>query len=147
MRHALTTAAPRNISRAISNLWASVDGLDSLFYRLRRVIFFNTDAVELCRRFDKENAFIYADPPYVHSTRSSVRYDHDLGDDYHKKIIDFALNCKSKIMISGYANGIYDSSGLYRHSLETVTGAWSGNGTLEEFIWTNYRRKRGLLWD
>lgn len=51
------------------------------------------------------------------SKHFNMQYKHELNDEGHKKLIDFAISCKSKIMISVYEHEMYDNSGLYKIKL------------------------------
>lgn len=75
----------------------------------------NYDAVEFLRNFDYPTAgrvLIYADPPYLHSTRTSrARYTHEYTVDDHKALIGSLLalsNSSVMVMLSGYPSDLYN---------------------------------------
>ena len=80
------------------------------------VFFFNGDALELlsdyCGDLDKEDVFIYADPPYPMGSRKDPRstYRYELTDDDHRLLLYDLLGYQNaKIALSTYQNEIYDN--------------------------------------
>lgn len=94
--------------------------------RLRGVVIEERDALELIARHNEADVLLYVDPPYVASTRSSVRgpadhdrcYRHDLSDDAHRQLA-VSLHCHAgPVVLSGYACPMYDEelyAGWGRH--------------------------------
>ena len=69
----------------------------------------NTDAIGLMKRFNKENVFMYLDPPYVQSTRTSkMHYEVDMNDEQQDVFLKTCINSKAKLLISGYDNEKYN---------------------------------------
>lgn len=99
----------RNMSKSVSDFLSSVDRMPELHERLKHLIIYNRDALELMDKYNQSNCFLYCDPPYVWSTRGKTRYDIDQDDEFHKKFIEKCINSKSKILISGYDNPIYNA--------------------------------------
>lgn len=60
---------------------------------------------------DQPDVFIYLDPPYMQSTRkSSHRYQYELADEDHSKLLDIILKYKhAKVAISGYPSELYEN--------------------------------------
>jgi len=128
-------AIRKNSSKSISDYLSAIDRLDELHQRLSNVIVCNKDGIELINRYkNKENVFIYCDPPYVQSTRkSNRRYNVDMEDDIQSKFIDACLDCKCKMLISGYDNEKYDI--LLENGYNKVE--FEVNHTIET-LWRNY---------
>ena len=125
----------RNTSKSISDYLSAVDRLQELHERLTNTIVCNTDGIKLIEKYKgKENVFMYCDPPYVQSTRSSNRkYEIDMEDDIQDKFLEVCIGCKSKMLISGYDNDKYDillSSGYNKVNFEI-------NHRVET-LWKNY---------
>jgi DNA adenine methylase len=86
--------------------------------RLKGVVIENRPALDVMARFDGEDTLIYADPPYVHSTRSGKRihgglehaYKHELTDDDHLELLTWLAGCKSMVMLSGYPHPLYEEA-------------------------------------
>ena len=63
------------------------------------------DGIKLMEKYSSPNVFIYADPPYVLSTRSSAeRYVVDMTDEQQEQFVETCINSKAKLLISGYDN-------------------------------------------
>ena len=69
------------------------------------------DGVELMRKFDSPNAFMFVDPPYISSTvrLKGTIYAREYDDYLHERLLEFAVSAKAKIMIASYPNELYDS--------------------------------------
>lgn len=91
----------------------TVDRLDDIHRRLAAVQIENRDAVDCIRRyaFDNTNgcSLIYADPPYVFSTRVSINvYQYEFTDYQHIKLIDTLLSVPGHKILSGYRTPLYE---------------------------------------
>ena len=99
----------RNMSKSVSDYLSAIDGLYDIHNRLSGVIVHNTDAIGLIEKWDKQDTFIYCDPPYHQSTRTSARYKYDMDDNKQKEFIDLILSLKKcKMIISAYKCTEYD---------------------------------------
>jgi DNA adenine methylase len=130
------------ISKSTSDFLANLENLEFIHKRLQTVIIRNLDIFKLLEEYNKESCFLYLDPPYHQSTRTSTRYKIDFSDEQHRQLIDRCLVSKSKIMISGYDNPEYNrliAADWKKIDMEIKTT--SGNGekkTKIESIWINY---------
>ena len=61
----------RNMAKSVSDYLSTVDGLLKMHQRLSKVMVLNRNAISLIEEYNSPNVFIYADPPYVLSTRTS----------------------------------------------------------------------------
>jgi len=134
----------RGMSKATSDFLSCIDRFKEMHDRLSRVIIMNRDAFDILEKYkDDENVFIYADPPYHQSTRTSTRYKVDFSDDQHKRFIDIVIEAKCKILISGYACEEYrrlDDSTLwftFCFDVKTIDGNHNPK-TKKECLWKNY---------
>jgi DNA adenine methylase len=132
----------RGMSKSISDFLSSIDRLDALHDRLSRVIVTNSDGIELIRKYNTPNVFIYADPPYHQSTRTSTRYKVDMDNDGHIRFLDAVIESKAKILISGYDCELYDrlsENGFTKISFEvkTIDGNFKPK-TKREYLYYNY---------
>lgn len=133
----------RNISYSNSAFLGSIDNLETIHKLLQQVIIFNRDAFEIIDKFDENGTFFYIDPPYVLSTRTNHRYDHDMDDSDQTKLIDRLLKCKAKVLLSGYLNDLYtklECNGWNRFDIPTkiVGGGADGSKVKNESLWMNY---------
>lgn len=138
----INTIVRRNISKSTSDYLSAVDGLEEYNKRLSNVVVVNRNAIEIIKKYDREETFIYLDPPYVHSTRTSARYACDMEDDEHIELLNTILECKSKILISGYDNDLYNilaDNGWNKYSFDVkTTDGKNRPKTKTETLWYNY---------
>lgn len=106
--------------------------------RLKGVQIENLPALELIKRYDTPDVFIYADPPYLHGTRKNYLYKHEMEDAEHIRLLETLLKHPGKVILSGYDNELYNDllSGWRKESISTQ----AENGLKRtETIWMNYR--------
>lgn len=76
--------------------------------RLKQVQIENRPALELIRKFNYSNVLIYADPPYLLSTRSGKQYRHEMNEQDHVELIETLQQHKGYVILSGYPSELYD---------------------------------------
>lgn len=104
------------------------------------------DAVSFLRQFDFASAgrvLVYADPPYLPSTRSSsARYRHEYSVDDHKILLACLrdLPANVSVIVSGYPSELYDNAltGWRVREFQAMTRG----GVRTESIWMNYPEGR-----
>lgn len=108
--------------------------------RLKLVQIDNRPALEVIRRFDYENVFMYLDPPYLRETRNSccAQYKHEMTYDDHVELLNNICKSKAKIMISGYASELYDNLLSNWERVELKSNDNTGRRTTE-VVWMNYK--------
>lgn len=107
--------------------------------RISRVSIENRDAIELIRDYGPEpTVCIYADPPYLGSTRASNYRMEMLEDDLHIQLAEALRECKASVVLSGYASPLYEElyPGWHRMELKAPT-AMSGRAAENEVLWSN----------
>jgi DNA adenine methylase len=107
--------------------------------RMRRVSIENRDALELIRDYGSEpGVCIYADPPYLGSTRGA-NYRHEmLEDDLHVQLAEALTACKASVVLSGYASPLYEDLYPGWHRLELKAPATLSHRAAEnEVLWSN----------
>jgi DNA adenine methylase len=97
----------------------------------------NQPAVKLIKRYARENVFIYADPPYVLSTRSKRIYAYEMKDTDHIELLQLLLKHPGPVMISCYMNEIYADI-LSEWETRIRLANCEGGLKREEVIWMNY---------
>jgi DNA adenine methylase len=133
----------RNMAKSVSDYLSTVDRLTEIHQRLSKVMIYNRDAFDLMEKYSRDNVFMYVDPPYVLSTRSSAeRYAVDMTDEQQERLIDICANSKAKLLISGYDCELYDKlldNGFTKASftVNTIDGARNPK-TKVESLWLNY---------
>lgn len=132
------------MSKSCSDLLSTVEGLPKLHERLQKVIVTSQDGVSLINKYgDREDVFIYADPPYCQDTRTSARYKVDMNNEMQEKFLDACINAKCKILISGYDCERYkrlEENGFKKVDfvVHTVSGDKNTKKDKTEYLWMNY---------
>lgn len=131
----------RNMSKSTSDYLSSVDRLLELHQRLSKVIILNRDGLSIIEKYNDPNTLIYCDPPYHHKTRTNFRYKQDMTNDEQLLFLDVVNKSKSKILISGYKNDVYDEYLKDWEEISFVVKTISGNFKKKnkiETLWRNY---------
>ncbi len=113
--------------------------------RLRRVQIENRPALEVIKRFDYGNVFIYLDPPYLIGTRSGSRkqYRHEMTDGEHEELLKVLVKLRAKVMVSGYESELYNDylTGWTKKCFKSC--AEQGSPRVET-VWMNYSTARQM---
>lgn len=101
----------------------------------------NDDAMNVFRRFDKDGAVFYFDPPYIKDTRSSPdTYLIEQSDQFHIDASGSFQEAKGFVLVSGYNcalyNELYDQNGWYRVDKDSQV---NGGGVRTESLWLSPR--------
>lgn len=105
--------------------------------RLKGVQIENLQAIELIKRYDTPDVFLYIDPPYLHGTRKNYLYKYEMEDIEHEELLKELVKHPGKILISGYESDLYNDylkgwSKAYKKT--TVERGLSRT----EVLWMNY---------
>lgn len=102
------------------------------------LVLHNTDALSFLADYTFDGRdLIYADPPYVASTKNYRRYyQHEYTDEDHCRLLDALLKIKCQVMISGYSSALYEQAlqGWEVRELVNISHA----GPRVERIWANF---------
>ena len=98
---------------------------------------FEGGVVPMIRRYDTEDVFIYADPPYLPETRKGYLYKHEMSLEQHKELLQVLSAHPGKVLLSGYDNELYDSLLPEWHKVQKATQAECGLRRTET-LWMNY---------
>lgn len=131
----------RNMSKNVSDYLSVIDRLDDLHQRLSRVTIYNRDGIELIKKYNYEDVFMYCDPPYHHDTRTDYRYKVDMGGDLQVRFLETVKDSKAKILISGYKNEVYDEYLKDWEEISFEVNTMSGTFQKKkktETLWKNY---------
>lgn len=112
--------------------------------RLRNVQIENRPALEVMKRFDFEDVFMYLDPPYVLGTRTSKQYENEMADNDHEELLKFIIGSKAKIMISGYESEMYNDY-LHEWNKAQFDSCAEMGGKRTETVWFNYKESKSDL--
>jgi len=92
----------------------------------------------------KGDEFVYADPPYLLSTRGGRRYyEHEMTDADHDRLLAVLKALPCKVMLSGYPSRQY-SDALTTWQIEDFSVMTRGHTWARECLWFNYPRPEKL---
>lgn len=132
-RNVQTYGGPR-----CATMWNNLpDIVAEVCVRLKEAQIENTNALTLIQRYNDKNTLIYCDPPYLRSLRKKNMYAVEMDDDAHIELINILKTSKSKIILSGYDNELYNKElyGWYTDQIETT--AQMGLHRVEK-LWMNF---------
>lgn len=109
--------------------------------RLKQAQIENLPAIELMKRYNTEDVFIYLDPPYLHGTRKNYLYKHEMKDTDHIVLLEAVKNHPGKVLISGYENDMYNTILSGWNKAQKDTQAEFGYARTET-LWFNYDLER-----
>lgn len=125
--------------------WMGItDTIDAATARLRGsttnlVQIEHMDALRLITRYNTPDALIYLDPPYVrHSRKSGALYKCEMSDEKQVQMLKIISASRSKIIISGYRNELYDQY-LQGWETDSTMSQTTSTAKAEEVIWMNYK--------
>jgi DNA adenine methylase len=106
IRYSKTIDGGHQYAKLVSKVRRLVENAE----KLRHCQILNDDGVDVMKRFDSKETFMFIDPPYISSTvgGKSKIYAIEYNDELHNRIIDFVLSARSKIMLASYPNELYD---------------------------------------
>lgn len=151
---ARTASVPASILNRVGRFAAVAD-------RLAQVTIESCDAAGLVERLATPDTVVYADPPYLHSTRSTGwrssdgqgggDYRVEMTDDDHRRLAEVLRSTPATVILSGYPSPLYDE--LYAdwwHTDRAVTSYSSnartaGRGGRTERLWSNRDLTAGRL--
>lgn len=106
--------------------------------RLKNAQIEQTDAVQLIRDYNADDCLIYADPPYLGSTRRSRMYRVEMmGEPEHEKLLNALLEHKGPVILSGYDNEMYNGALCGWHK-EQKQGRANSAKIRTETLWMNF---------
>ena len=106
------------------------------------------DAFEFLDAFDHAGAgrvLIYADPPYLHATRTSAqRYRHELTIEDHRALLRRLVLSPAAVILSGYPSAFYDDNLSGWRTIEFQ--AMTRGGPRTEKLWLNFPAASSVQW-
>jgi DNA adenine methylase len=139
-----------NVAKTFYN---SLEDIKAVSKRFQSVQIENQPAIQVMARWDSPDTVIYADPPYQPETRSKKpgSYLHELNTDDHVELLDFLLQAKSRIILSGYYSELYasklESQGWLREDFQAWAASamqTTGNGLKGKSV--DLARRTECLW-
>lgn len=102
-------------------------------------------AVDVIKRFQHPDVLIYADPPYVLSTRKGRQYNVEMTEDaQHIELLEALKDHPGPVILSGYDNELYNRhlQGWVKLHKKALA---EGGVTRTETVWLNYEPQISLL--
>lgn len=136
-----------------SQFYNSLVNIKVVAARLRNVQIENKPALEVMARWDSPETVLYVDPPYLPETRSKAPgdYKHELTQENHSELLDFLLNCKSMVILSGYPSKFYsdalEPNGWLKEEFEALAASAMqtvGNGLKGKSV--DHAKRTECLW-
>ena len=128
------------MSGVVSRWLGGMAALPGIAERLLRVQIENRPATDVIRLYDGKDTLFYCDPPYLHDTRGdSKAYGFEMDEAEHVALAAAVRDCKGKVAISGYRNGLMDR--LYtkwRRFDADAKQCHSIKKERQECLWMNY---------
>lgn len=107
--------------------------------RLKSAQIEHGQAVDVIRRFRHPDVLIYADPPYVLSTRKGKQYIVEMAEDaQHIELLNALKEHPGAVILSGYENDLYNERLQGWTKLHRRAQAEGGAARLET-VWLNYK--------
>lgn len=132
--------------------WRSYPGnLPAIIERLRGVIIDRRPALQVMAKHDGPETLHYVDPPYMHGTRSAVRwgselshiYAHEMTDGEHQELLEFLRELDGMVVVSGYASDLYERALADWRRADMATMA-AGARPRVETLWISPRASDAL---
>lgn len=105
--------------------------------RLKNAQIENLPAVELIKRYNTRDVFIYADPPYLHGIRKNYLYRYEMEDKDHVELLKSLKGHPGMVLLSGYDNDLYNDLLAGWNKVHKNTQAEAGIKRTET-LWMNY---------
>jgi DNA adenine methylase len=106
-----------------------------------RFDFHHGDGIDFLGRYPfTGRELVYADPPYLHSTRSGrMLYQHEMNDGQHRELLRVLKSLNCRVMISGYSSPLYakELKSWHAASFQTTN---RGGKAVAEWVWYNFDR-------
>lgn len=122
----------------ITNLWNDLPArIHAILHRLKDAEIESLPALVLIERYKTADTLIYADPPYVLSTRSHRKiYGYEMTDVDHLNLLDALDAHPGPVILSGYHSALYTERLTRWHVRERQTSGEKGT-TRTEVLWLN----------
>lgn len=103
-RHSATGRAP-----VMPSQWRNLpERICCMADRLKDAQIENMDAIKLIEKYNDPHCLIYADPPYLPGTRRKNIYAEEMTTEQHIELLEALMAHSGTVVLSGYANELYD---------------------------------------
>lgn len=118
--------------------------------RLRSVSLECRPALEVIAAYGAfDDVCLYVDPPYLGATRHRNYRVEMTGEQEHVELLEELLRARGSVVVSGYANALYDTalSGWDRIEIPSATGQGGFYAARTEVLWSNRSVSDPTLFD
>ncbi|MBF2754124.1 MAG: DNA adenine methylase [Gammaproteobacteria bacterium AqS3] len=100
---------PQKQGNRTSSILSRVNGLGGVVDRLREMEIENRPAMTLIEKESRSDTLLFADPPYVHSSRNARHgYAFEMSDEDHAAMCEAFNRSKANVVLCGYENEVYN---------------------------------------
>lgn len=133
----LSTTCDKCKTTKTSSWEDSIETLNSLSERIKQTHIFNLSAIEIIRKFDSPNVFLFCDPPFLLETKNKKKmYESEMTTDDHIELSIALNNFSGKVLLYGYSNPLYKR--LYANWNLCKKKQSSKSKKTNEVLWKNY---------
>lgn len=143
-RNGFRTSQQSNSPRTTKEWQEIPERLLAASERLKNAQIEHVPAVELIKRYNTKDVFMYIDPPYLLSTRKKYLYRNEMKDADHVELLSLLLKHPGKILLSGYDNELYNSM-LQGWSKVSAKSQAERGIPRTETLWMNYEVGQMML--
>ncbi|MDP9486361.1 MAG: DNA adenine methylase [Actinomycetota bacterium] len=94
-----------------AHVWARLpERISAAARRLKDAQVLRRDAVEVIEAHRDPRVLVYADPPYLRSTRTEDYYAHETDDAFHERLLGALLRHPGPVLLSGHASALYEDA-------------------------------------
>lgn len=130
---ALDTSQPR------TKTWGRLpERIFAAAMRLKPCYIERRPAVDVIRKYSQTEALIYADPPYLLSTRSCSYYAVEMTDDEHAELLAALIGHPGPVLLSGHESEMYRETLVAKLWSTRRRTVYAEKGRIrEEVLWIN----------
>ncbi|BBN97482.1 DNA adenine methylase [Sporolactobacillus terrae] len=105
--------------------------------RIKQAQIENQPALKLIDRYDRPDVLIYADPPYILSTRTKRHYACEMTIDDHIELLECLAKHPGPVLLSGYHHPLYDQLAEDGWKYEEFQANAEAGAKRTEVLWIN----------
>ena len=122
-----------------AHLWQKLPArLLATVERLKDAEVRNRPALEMIRYYRASSCLIYADPPYMLTTRARKYYRQEMSDEEHSALLEALDQHPGPVLLSGYTHPLYETRLSHWYRVSTRAPTEHGN-IRTEVLWLNKR--------
>lgn len=131
----------RERAYSVYNWYRLPEWITNITERLRQVQIECRPAIEVIQRHKYNDVLIYADPPYLRSTRTAgnhQQYNCEMTEQDHIELLEVLLQHPGPVLLSGYNSELYNQALKRWHTEDQKGYAEHGGCNRTEKLWMNF---------